>query len=291
MSCNREHSILLLALEQAEFEKGLFLGQAGGKPCDCLCSALSWSMNLYWFRSLSLQEINPELKWGTLIVPRGSCFWVPLNGCKTRAFSQVNLQPERGKPAHLCFVKTVRNFSCLVFAKGRVNTPIPVQETQHKCSIMCFGSCFHKALAEGFYLEVLVRKFGAALLVLNPLCCPAAVAPMPPGSPLEQRPFQRASVPPAMTECFFFWCCASLKAPGAAAGSGCRCVCYGSVCCVPNPDSVHSWGWLEAACRVVGHSDPAVRAGWAGIPSMGQQRTAGPSWDRQSPHGQNCGGI
>lgn len=51
-------------------------------------------------------------------------------------------------------------------------------------------------------METLVWKFGTVtvcvLLVLSPLCSPAVVGPMPPGSPVEQGPFWRVSVPPAM---------------------------------------------------------------------------------------------
>lgn len=67
---------------------------------------------------------------------------------------------------------------------------------------MHFGGCLRKALAEGICVEVWVWKFGAdavcALLLLSPLCSPAVVAPVPPGSPVEQGPFWRVSVPPAM---------------------------------------------------------------------------------------------
>lgn len=179
MSCNGDHGVLLLTLGQAEVEKGLFLGQASRKPRYCFCSALSWSMDLYWFRSCSLQEINPEMMWGTLIVPRTSCFWFPPNWCKTRA--------------------PVRNSSYFVFAKGRVNTPIPVQETQHKCNAMDFGGLWQKGSTWKSWYGSLGAAAVCALLVLSPLCYPAAVALMPPGSLVEQGPFQRVSVPPAMT--------------------------------------------------------------------------------------------
>lgn len=178
-----------------------------GRPAEScgiasVCSALSWSLDLYWFRSCRLEEINPELKWGTPIVSRGSYFLFPPNWCKTRALSQVNLQLEKGKPAYLCFVKPQRGILptwCLQMSEW-VHQYL-CKKPNTKATQSTLGAA-DKILAAGVYVEVLVWKFGAAavcaLLVLSPLRSPAAVAPVPPGSPVEQGPFPRVPAPPAM---------------------------------------------------------------------------------------------